>query len=86
MKIKQLDLFAPANLTAKQIKFGDLFLANNTIFMRVKPVNFLTNSTLLNDVINRGDIFAVNMEKGTLVCYTGNTEVEAVTAELQYKK
>lgn len=41
-------------------------------FMKVEPAQFLYNSTLISNVINRGDVFAVDLNTGelTVVKYT----------------
>ena len=56
------------------------------LLMRVKPTQFLLNSTLVGDVLNRGDCFVCNIESGTLYILQGNTEIETVNATLLIKE
>lgn len=81
MLIEQLEIKLD-NLTAAGIPFGHLFFYKGDIYMSVKPVSFLLNSTLVQENINAGKRFCVNLEKGTLHILPGNTVVEAVDAKL----
>ena len=45
------------------------------IYIRVKPKGFLLNSSLLGDILNRGDIITVNLNKNTLYYMKGTDEV-----------
>lgn len=42
------------------------FEHNGRQFMKVEPAKFLFNSSLISNVINRGDIFAVDLNTGEL--------------------
>lgn len=43
--------------------------------MRVVPGKKLFQSTLVHSVVNRGDVFAVDMETGILTILPGNAQV-----------
>lgn len=87
MLIEQMEIDWDEPLpTAAEIKFGELFTSANRIYMRVKPVSFLLNSTLIQENINAGKVFCVDVEKGTLHIKPGNLPVEKVTAKLQWRK
>lgn len=64
---------------ACEMQFGKVFYcegdASKRRFVRVKPVNYLLNSSLVVDVINRNKIFTVSLDKATLSILPGNTFV-----------
>jgi len=74
----------------KDVPFGAHFVKpgdDSQVYMRVKPVNWLLNSTLVNDCINKNKCFVVNIEKGTLFIMPGEKEVQRlINVELHYKK
>lgn len=74
----QLKLDLTTLVPAIKIKFHCCFIHDSQIFMRVKPTGFLLNSNLVNDVIARGDIFVVNLSKGTLRAFSGNIDVQEI--------
>lgn len=90
MKIKQLqlNLDAPAPLTVSDILPGNVIqtISGKAILMRVKVTGFLLNSNIVADVLNRGDCFVVNLEKGTLYVIAGDTEVTKLVSQLTYTK
>lgn len=53
--------------------------------IKVKPVNFLCNSTILSDVFARGDCVVVNLAKGTVYISKGTTEIVLVDASVKIK-
>lgn len=59
-------------VTAKSSKF----------LMKVKPTGFLLNSTIVSDVLARGDCFVCDMQKGTVYAKEGKTEVRTINSEL----
>lgn len=67
--------------TASALEYGQPFKradatgAHGPLFIRVKPTGFLLNSNILGDVLNRGDILTVNLEKNTLYYMKGDTPV-----------
>ena len=73
--------------TLRTISFGNVFSYKGKSLMRVKPTQFLLNSTLVADVLNRGDCFVVDMELGTLYIIPGDkTEVKLQDATLLIKE
>jgi hypothetical protein len=75
--------------TAGSVKFGVPFrfvdVPNFQLFIRVKPVNFLTNSTLLNDIFSRGDALVVNLATGTLGTTKGERVIKLVGCKIVHK-
>ena len=45
-------------------------VVNGSLHMIVKPVKALCRSTLIHDVVTRGDVFAVNMDDQSLTIIT----------------
>lgn len=86
MKIAQLDLFNDPVIFAKEIKMGDTFLFSNRICMRTKPVSWMLNSTLIQDKITRGFIFATDLESGKFCTIDRNFKVEKVSCTLQWRR
>lgn len=87
----QVELFEDcAPITVKFAQFGKPFKMINggfdDIFIRVKPVNYLLNSTLLNDVINRGKCVVCNIRKGTIFVVEGDRRIVMVDAVIRIKK
>lgn len=40
------------------------FTHNNQLHLKITPAKKLFNSTLIHEVVNRGDVFALNLETG----------------------
>jgi hypothetical protein len=55
------------------------------IIMRIRPTGFLLNSTLVSEVLSRGDTFIVDLEKGTLYCAAGDRNIDLIHSELKVK-
>lgn len=55
---------------------------DSSTIMRVKPTSFLLNSTLVTEVLNRADVFIVNVVTGTLFSIKGTEEVTILNAKL----
>ena len=51
-------------ITVADLEAGDLFSYKNKIWMKVKPVGFISNSSVINEVLSRGDSIAVSLEDG----------------------
>lgn len=82
---------APTTLPKlSSIPFGKPFifkLGNKSQpLIKVKPVNFLCNSSLLSDVFARGDCVVCNLTKGTVFVSPGTREVELIEASIKVKK
>lgn len=54
------------------------FLHNNELYIKVTPGKNLFKSTMVHEVINRGDIFAVRLSDCRLTILDGNIEVEHI--------
>lgn len=92
---KQDSIEMELNHTVQGMQFGMPFrfcsisqsgkkrMYSNDIHLRAKPVNFLLNSNLINDVINRHKCFVVNVTKGTLFIVEGDRFVDPVQAVIQ---
>jgi len=52
-----------------------VFLFEDKIYLRVVPGKKLFNSTMIHEVVNRGDIFAVDMETQRLTIIPGTAVV-----------
>lgn len=87
MLIEQIEIeLKEPQYIAREIPFGEVFLYKGDVHMRVKPVSFLLNSTLVQENINAGKVFCVNMEKGTLHIIQGGYAVERIEANLTWRK
>jgi hypothetical protein len=78
----QLDLdFEPIENKFQKLgtlPFGSPFRipgVKNKFYIRVKPVNWILNSNLVNDAINRNKCFVVALDTGTLGIKEGTLEV-----------
>lgn len=69
-----------------EAKFGEPVLHGTDMLMRVKPVNFLCNSTVITDVLARGDVLVVNTDKGTCYAMAGDTPVKRVISKLLWSE
>ena len=78
----QKELFSES--IALDIAFGACMLDEGKLLMRVKPVNYILNSALIVDAINRNKILVVNLEKGTTYFIEGTKCVTPVTSEIKY--
>lgn len=72
--------------TLVESPYGEIVKYKGKLLMRVKPTQFLLNSTLVGDVLNRGDVFVCNIESGTLYIMKGDTPIENVDASLFVKE
>lgn len=79
----QLDSPSP---TLSEIKHGETFFFHGDIYLKVRPVSFILNSSLVAENLARGKSFCVNLETGTLHCFEGSREVERVNAKIQWSK
>lgn len=77
-----LDLELPAGTihTLLEMPFGEPFRFSGfgkpyRFYMRVKPIQWVLNSNLLSDCINRGKCFVVALDKGNFQVVDGSREV-----------
>jgi hypothetical protein len=70
-------------MIAKDLGFGQFFQREfqSETFMRLKPVNFLLNSSLICDCINLGKVLVVNLETGN--CYFIKGDETVIPAKLR---
>jgi hypothetical protein len=54
------------------------FYYNNELYIRCIPGKNLFKSTMVHEVVNRGDIFAVRVKDQLLTIISGNADVEHV--------
>jgi hypothetical protein len=53
-----------------------VFLHNSDLYIRVIPSKALFSSTMVHQVVNRGDVFAVRLKDQLLTILPGGLEVE----------
>lgn len=72
-------------IKARDQSFGSVFRrpGKRGIFLRVKPVNYILNSTLIVDKINSGAVLVVNLTMATLHFINGDDETVSVNANLE---
>lgn len=60
------------------------FYFENELYVRVIPAKRLFNSTMIHEVVNRGDVFAVRVSDSVLTILPGTAEVKHMpgTADL----
>jgi len=59
-----------------------IFKYKERLFLRVLPAKRLFNSTTIWEVVNRGDIFAVDLETFVFTVIPGKATVEYVTGNV----
>ena len=59
------------------------FLHNNELYIKVIPGKRLFQSTMVHEVINRGDIFAVRISDCGLTILDGTIEVEHIVLTVE---
>lgn len=59
-----------------------LFRHEGVLYMRVVPAKALFRSTMVHDVVNRGNIFAVRLSDQALTIIPGTAQVEHLVASL----
>lgn len=66
------------NLLLKDIPFNSAFTAKNLagVRIKIKPVNYLTNSTLINDMIHKQNCLVYSPASGTCFIMDGDKEVK----------
>ena len=87
MKVTQVqqELF-PSTPTLKDVRVGEWFqpAGYESVYMRVAPVKTLVHSTMVHEVLTRGDCFVIALSTGMLTVMKYNTLVHPVKANLQY--
>lgn len=72
------------NIKLSEAGFGEAILCGTDMLMRVKPVNFLCNSTIINDMISNGNCLVVNMDKGTCYIAEGSKLCKRIVATIHW--
>jgi hypothetical protein len=54
------------------------FIYNTDLYIRTIPAKTLFKSTMVHEVVNRGDVFAVRVKDQVLTIVPGTAEVEHV--------
>ena len=67
---------------AASIKLLKAFELDGVLYLRVIPGKKLFQSTMVHDVVNRGDIFAVRLEDSVLTIIPGTAKVIHVDMQL----
>jgi hypothetical protein len=84
----ELQLEAPKlkNLVLLDILHGNVvqIKKSKAIVMRVKVTSYLLNSTIVADVLNRGDCFVCDLQKGTTYPISGASEVVRLDTLMNY--
>lgn len=57
---------------------GECFSYTGSLWMLVRPSGFIKKSTVLSDVVERGDVFAVRLRDGNMTAWTRTTLVTKV--------
>lgn len=80
MKItEQQSLLIPEAIKClKDLPYGEVFTFNDSYRMKLKPTQFILNSNLVADVLNRADCFVCDIEKGTLFIMKGSTPLDSL--------
>ena len=62
-------------ISASQVTTLRVFDLDGTLYLRVVPGKKLFQSTMVHEVVNRGDIFAVRLEDSVLTIIPGKSQV-----------
>lgn len=60
------------------------FIFNQEVYIRAIPSKPLFHSTMVHEVVNRGDIFAVSLATQTLTIIPGTAKVEHIDLDIAY--
>ncbi len=67
------------------IPLGDCFRYRDELWMRAKPCGFINNSSVLKNVAERGDVFAVNLKNGAFTAWRSDALVAPVVVLLDVR-
>jgi hypothetical protein len=84
MKVSQQQktLFIGPVPNLRTAPYGEVLKHEGKYLMKLKPTQWLLNSNLVGDVLNRADCFVCNLESGTLYIMSGEREVEFIEATM----
>lgn len=71
-------------VTFADLQDGSLFKYNNGVWMKAFPHGFINNSSVLKEVLERGDGLAVEMKSGKVTAWTRTAAVQPLISELNY--
>ena len=74
------------SILLKDVVFGQAVFIGGKILVRVKPVNFLCNSTIINDMISKGNVLVIDMAKGTCYITDGSKPCKPLSSELMWSE
>lgn len=60
------------------IKHQEYFEFNNSVYRKIIPCKTLFRSTTIHEVVNRGDIFALNLTTGVFTVLPGTALIKNV--------
>jgi len=87
MKVEQLTLALDSNApTLAQVKLGEVFLHREQPYIKLAPVKTLVRSTLVHEVVTRGDFFVAALVTGSLTVLSHSSPIELVESKLQYTR
>lgn len=88
MKVEQLCLpmMEPALPQACNVKTGECFLYQEELYMRVKPVSWILNSTIFQEKLAAGFIVCVWAKTGKLGFLKGTEQVQPVNSTVSWSK
>lgn len=84
MKINHTATLVPT-VPLADIKFGECFRRNDSkdsIFLKVFPVKSLVHSTMVHEVLTRGDCFIVSITTGSLTVAKHSEQVSPLVSSL----
>ena len=68
--------------TLADIAVGECFIIGYITYMRIVPAKTLVRSTMVHEVLTRGDCFAVNMSNGQFTIFKFSTPVLPIDSAL----
>lgn len=78
--------FTAPNFILKDVKVGEHFMLYNTVnsdvYKKVAPVKSLVRSTMVHEILTRGDCFVVSINTGLLTVISYNTPVTSCDVKL----
>jgi hypothetical protein len=82
LNLQQELLKIESSPTLRTAPYGEVIKHNGKYLMKLKPTQWLLNSSLVADVLNRADCFVCNIETGTLYIMSGDKEVSYTEAAM----
>ena len=76
-----METFAAPLVSTPRRDTMKLFIHKDEVYIRAIPGKNLFHSTMVHEVVNRGDIFAVRVRDSVLTIIPGTSEVEHCAGE-----